>query len=301
MKTKAGQSNPSGDMDEIPSNLRDYKSAAILKDGTSVNLRAIQPEDIDRLIAFFNRLSRRTIFLRFHYHRDELPREEAKALCTLDYKNEFAIVATTGEGSEEKITGVGRWGLLNNLGQAMMTLTVEDTYQGKGLGTVIIEHLANIARSQGIQALMVPALAESPESLKVLEDAGFKKDGEVERGVYRMLLTLEPNLVLEQKSAQREEKATIASLRAFLTPRTVAVIGASPRPTALGNRAFTALLYEGFKGTAYPVNPRGDPVAAVRAYPSILDVPGEVDLAVIVVPADAVQPVVEQAVVGDGG
>ncbi|MDD4859703.1 MAG: acetate--CoA ligase family protein, partial [Dehalococcoidales bacterium] len=109
-----------------------------------------------------------------------------------------------------------------------------------------------------------------------------------------MFLSLEADLTLEKKSIQREEKAAIASLKSFLTPRSVAVIGASPRATALGNRSFTCLLYGGFKGTVYPVNSKGDSVAAVKAYSSIMDVPGEVDLAVIVVPADAVQTIVEQ-------
>ncbi|MDD4860311.1 MAG: GNAT family N-acetyltransferase, partial [Dehalococcoidales bacterium] len=253
-------------IDEIFPDLREYRSAAILKDGTSINLRAIQPEDIDRLIAFFNRLSQRTVFLRFHYHRDELPREEAKQLCTLDYKNEFAIVATTGEGAEEKIAGVGRYHTLPVNRHAQLELVIEDIYQGKGVGTAILEHLAKAARTQGIRAFVVSALAESPESLKVLEDVGFKKDGEVERGIYRMFLSLEADLTLEKKSIQREEKAAIASLKSFLTPRSVAVIGASPRATALGNRSFTCLLYGGFKGTVYPVNSKGDSVAAVKAY-----------------------------------
>lgn len=281
-------------MDEISPNLHDYKSGAILKDGTSINLRAIQHEDIDRLIALFKRLSQRTVYLRFHYHRNDLPREEANELCTLDYKSEFAIVATTGEGAEEKFIGVGRYNTLPGVRHAQLALTVEDAYQGKGVGTAIIENLAIAARTQGIRAFVVAALSESPEALKVLEDVGFKKDGEMGRGIYRMVLPLGSDLALDKKSVEREEKATIASLRSLLKPRTVAIIGASPRATTLGNRVFTSLLYTGFKGTAYPVNTKGDPVASVKAYPSIMDVPGEVDLAVLVVPAEAVQPIAEQ-------
>jgi len=93
---------------------------------------------------------------------------------------------------------------------------------------------------------------------------------------------------------QREEVATIASLRALLKPRSIAVIGASRRQGTIGNKLFHNILHQEFNGVVYPVNPNAEVVASVKAYPSVLDIPGEVDLAVVIVPTEIVRQVVEQ-------
>ncbi|MDO8473675.1 MAG: acetate--CoA ligase family protein [Dehalococcoidia bacterium] len=99
---------------------------------------------------------------------------------------------------------------------------------------------------------------------------------------------------LEEKSAEREMMATVASLKGLLSPRSVAVIGASRDEGSIGNKLFRNVLLHGFTGVVYPVNPNAPVVASVKAYPTVLDIPGEVDLAVVVVPGQFVNGVVEQ-------
>lgn len=96
------------------------------------------------------------------------------------------------------------------------------------------------------------------------------------------------------KPTRQDRVNTVASVEAFLKPRSVAVIGAGRKQGTIGNKIFRNLLQAEFAGVAYPVNPNAGVVAAVKAYPTILDIPGEVDLAVVVVPAALVQDVVEQ-------
>ncbi|MCX6003294.1 MAG: GNAT family N-acetyltransferase, partial [Chloroflexi bacterium] len=276
------------------SNLKNYKTVVILKDGTTLTLRAIQTEDLDKLISLFKRLGPRTVYLRFRQNMTQISREEARQPCTIDYDNTFALIATTGEGDNEKFIAVGRYARLPKADRATAALVVEDAYQRRGVGTSIIEKITAIAREKDIRYFDAGTLTESAEAMKVLEDAGFKKTEEAEHGVLRMVLDLSPNQIAEEKASQREEVATIASLHAFLKPKTVAVIGASHRPEGLGYRVFDALLNQKFNGTVYPVNPNAVSVASVKAYPSILDVPGEVDLAVVVIPAEYVQQVAEQ-------
>jgi acetyltransferase len=84
-------------------------------------------------------------------------------------------------------------------------------------------------------------------------------------------------------------------LKAIFAPRSVAVIGATARPQSLGRAVFANLLYAGYGGCAYPVNPGVKSVLGVRAYGSILEVPDDVDLAVLVVPAAAVCDTLEEA------
>ncbi len=80
----------------------------------------------------------------------------------------------------------------------------------------------------------------------------------------------------------------------FYKPRSVAVIGASTRPGKVGHECLKSLLNSGFQGEVYPVNPRAEQVLGLRAYPSILDVPAEVDLAVLAIPSTAAPSVMEQ-------
>ena len=92
----------------------------------------------------------------------------------------------------------------------------------------------------------------------------------------------------------QEKVATIDSLEPLLKPRSIAVIGASQKHGTIGNKLFHNILHQEFNGVVYPVNPNTRVVASVKAYPSVLDIPGNVDLAVVIVPAEIVHHVVEQ-------
>jgi acetyl coenzyme A synthetase (ADP forming)-like protein len=100
--------------------------------------------------------------------------------------------------------------------------------------------------------------------------------------------------VMEERSAEEEKTAIIASLRALLQPLSIAVIGASRRQATIGNKLFHNILHQEFRGVVYPVNPNAEVVAAVKTYPSILEIPGDVDMAVVITPAETVQQVMEQ-------
>ncbi len=84
-------------------------------------------------------------------------------------------------------------------------------------------------------------------------------------------------------------------LQAIFSPRSVAVIGASAKPQSLGRAVFANLLFAGYSGCVYPVNTKAKSVLGVRAYPTVMDVPDEVDLAVIMVPAEFVPQVLKDA------
>jgi len=99
---------------------------------------------------------------------------------------------------------------------------------------------------------------------------------------------------VDEMSSEQEKTAAVASLKAFFEPRSIAVIGASKRKDSIGNRLFLKILHQEFKGVVYPVNPNAKVVGAVQAYPSVLDIPEEVDLGIVIVPAELVNHVVEQ-------
>lgn len=178
--------------DATNSNLERYRRVVVLRDGTTLPLRAIRPEDIDRLIAFFNRLSQDAVYFRFHHTMAQLTREEAQRLCNLDYDSALALVATTGEGKEERIVAVGRYFRLPGQDTAEAAFTVEDTYQGKGLGTHILKELAKIARGKGIRLFEAEVLSENEEMLQVFRDSGFTVSQQREGDAYRVLLDISP-------------------------------------------------------------------------------------------------------------
>jgi acetyltransferase len=272
-----------------------YSTGVALKDGSSLHLRPILMSDEERLLALFSRMSKQTIYLRFHHVLTHMSREEARRFCTVDYEDTFALVGTLGEGSEERIIAVGRYARQPGASRAQIAFEVEDKYQGLGIGTHLLDQLAYIARDKGINTFEAEVLAENKDMMNVLINSGFTMQRRYEGTTYVGLLDLAPTDVVEQKSFEREKFTSIASLRAFLNPKSVAVIGASRRPNTIGNFVFRNLIQQDFKGVVYPVNPNADVVAAIKAYPSILDIPGDIDLAIIVVPADKVQQVVEES------
>ena len=280
--------------DNRGSNLGKYRTAVTLRDGSALLLRPIRPEDEDRLLALFYRLSRHTVYLRFHHVLTNLSREEAARFCTVDYDNSMALVGTVGEGSGEEIIAVGRYARLPRGDAAEVAFVVEDVHQGKGIGTHLLEQLAEIARKKGIRFFEAEVLADNQQMVEVLTGSGFRLDRKLEQDVYRMTLDLTPTALTEVEAAQRERIATIASLRAFLRPRSIAVVGASTRRGSVGNSLFHNILRGEFTGVAYPVHPTAEVVASVKAYPSVLEIPGTVDLAVVAVPAEKAQEVVEQ-------
>ncbi|RLC96835.1 MAG: GNAT family N-acetyltransferase [Chloroflexi bacterium] len=276
------------------SNLEKHRATVVLRDGSTLQLRPMRPDDEERLLSFFYRLSPQSVYFRFHRILNQLSREEARRFCNLDYHNVFALAAVTGDEEGERIVGTGRYYRLGAIEAAELTLVVEDAYQGKGIGTQLLEHLASVARENGIVRFEAEVLAENQAVLRMLKDSGFEVAHELESGIYRVVMPIAPTPTVEERSAEREKVAAIASLGCFLKPRSIAVIGASRRDGTIGNRLFRNILLQGFSGVVYPVNPNATSVASVKAYPSVLDIPGEVEMAVIIVPATMVNEVVQQ-------
>ena len=272
-----------------------YSISVALKDGSSLHLRPILMSDEERLLALFSRMSKQTIYLRFHHVLTHMSKEEARRFCTVDYVDTFALVGTLGEGPEERIIAVGRYAKQPGANRAQIAFEVEDKYQGLGIGTHLLDQLAFIARDKGTTMFEAEVLSENKDMMNVLINSGFNMQRQYQGTSYVGILDLAPTDVVERKSSEREKFSSIASLRAFLNPRSVAVIGASRRPNTIGNFVFRNLIQQDFKGVVYPVNPNAEVIAAVKAYPSILDIPGDIDLAIIAIPADKVQQVAEES------
>jgi len=270
-----------------------HETEVLLKDGSRMMLRPIKREDIERWLAFVSRLSPRTKYLRFHSW-PKLTLEDAIRFCTVDYTNTFAFVAEVLREQRQSIVAIGRYYRLPNKQSAEAAFVIEDAYQGRGIGTRLMEWLANVARDNGITTFEADVLAENKEMMTVLRDYGFHITSELEAGVYHVTFPIARTKRVVRREEERERISTLASLRSLLYPSSVAVVGASRKPGTIGQLLFQCIMQNGFSGVVYPVNPNAKAVMSVKAYPSVLDVPGDIDLAVIAVPAPLVAKVTDE-------
>jgi len=271
-----------------------YETEVLLKDGSRIFLRPIKREDTDRWLLFVNGLSRKTKYLRFHYIPEEMTMEDAVRFCTVDYINTFAFIAEVIRGQRKDIIAIGRYYRLPNKRSAEIGLVIADAYQGRGIGTKLVEWLANVARDNDITTFEGDVLAENEQMMIVFRDYGFHTTSELGDGVYHVTFPIARTRRVLKKEEERERISTLASLNAVLSPRSIAVIGASRQPGSLGHLVFSSIMQNGFSGVVYPVNPNADSIMSVKAYPTIFDVPGDVDLAIIMVPAKLVAKVTDE-------
>ncbi|MDQ1521257.1 MAG: hypothetical protein QOI55_2330 [Actinomycetota bacterium] len=267
----------------------EWESDVVLTEGDLVHVRPLRPDDEARMVGLYNRLSDESIYLRFF---SPVPRPAAaqfERLTNIDYRDHMALAALIGDD----IVAVARYDRVGER-RAEVAFTVQDDQHGRGLGTLLLEHLAVIARSHGIDEFAADTLPGNSKMLNVFAAAGWDVDRRFADGTVRVRFSIEPTEVSIAAMEQREHIAEAASIGRILAPRSIAVIGASRESGTVGNIVFKNLLAYGFEGPVYPVNPSTLSVAGVRAYPTVLDVPDDVDLAVVIVPAPAVLDVVEQ-------
>jgi len=271
-----------------------YERDAVLKDGSRIFLRPIRQDDTDKWLSFVSRLSSHTKYLRFHHVPKEMTEEDASRYCNVDYRDSFAIVAEYMRNGRRDIVAVGRYNRLQPRNSAEISFVVEDAFQNKGIATKLMEHLVDYARENGISTFEADVLAENEEMMKVFNDYGFHVDRELADGEYRVTFPIERTATADEKQLEREYQATVTSLRSVFFPESVAVIGASREEGSLGQLILQCIIENKYSGVVYPVNPLAKSVLTVKAYPSVLDIPDSVDLAIIVIPAPAVANVVEQ-------
>ena len=268
-------------------------SDVVLRTGATVRLRPVAAEDVSAVAALHARLSPRSLYFRFLGAVGAKPALRAAWVCAADGENQVVLVAETGE----RIVAVaGFYRDARRPERAEVAFTVDDAVQGQGLGTRLLERLAEIARARGLTEFIADVHPDNRRMLEVFRDCGFAIEQRVEQGVVRVGIALEATPVFEERAALRSERAAAASMRRLLEPRSVAVVGASRRRGKIGAEILHNLVAQRFRGPIYPVNPTARRLAGRRCYPTVRDVPGPVDLAVIVVPAAAVGAVVDDCV-----
>ena len=266
----------------------------ILKDGHTFKVRPITHEDKEKLRTMFYRLSPQTRYLRFGHMKEYISDQELDYYTNVHLPESHAYVGLTGEGAAEEIRAVGCWFLSPDRNTAEIAFMVEDNVQARGIGTALLEKLAETALRYRIKKLFAQVLSENTVMIRVFEESGFNITRRMNEGNAEFTFDLEHQEEFSKRQAVREHIAGSLGMRRMMYPRTIAVIGASRDPDSVGGKVFRNLLSGNFGGAAFPVNPKVMSVNGVMSYPSVRDIPGDVDLAVIVVPAKNVLDVVDE-------
>ena len=280
------RSEQTWDPDEYP---RHWEADVVLSDGGTVHLRPITPPDADRIVSLHSRLSERTRYFRYFAPYPRISEKDLKRFSVVDHHGRVALGAFLGDN----LIAVGRYEQLGDTDQAEVAFVVEDVHQGRGLGSILLEHLAAAARERGLTRFVAEVLAENTQMVRVFRDAGYRVSRELEAGVLHLEFAVDPTEESVAVSRAREQAAEARSMHNLLHPRSVAVIGASADPTKIGYAVLTNLLSADFTGPVYPVHPEHRSVRGVRAYRSVLDIPDPVDLAVVAIPASGVDEVMD--------
>jgi acetyl coenzyme A synthetase (ADP forming)-like protein len=270
-----------------------WTTDVVVADGGVVRLRPLRADDGQNLIDLTARLSDESLYYRFfNAFRPETEADVAPFL-DLDYKERFALVAELNG----LIVAVGRYIYEPDRNSAEVAFVVEDRHQLRGIGSLLLEHLAAIARSNDITRFHASTLYDNQKMLHVFANAGYQVHRALDQGVWDVDFSLDDSSI--DAVVAREREAEAASVKRVLSPSSVAVVGASRRPGSIGNIVFRNIIGGGFAGVVHPVHPTANSVAGVKAYPTIAAIPDPIDLVVIVVAAEGVAGVLEEA--GDAG
>jgi acetyl coenzyme A synthetase (ADP forming)-like protein len=246
--------------------------------------------DAEALLGFFRGLSDRSLYLRFHGHPTV---DERLVLPVLepDWSERGALLGT----SDERVVALASYVRLREARTAEVAFAVGDDFQGRGIATRLLERLAALAGSVGIEEFVAEVMPDNLAMLRVFADAGFEESRTLEAGETEVRLKLDATESLRMRMDERDHVAVRASLEPFFRPATVAVVGASSRAGSIGGELFRNVLRGEFRGVVYPVNRSGEPVAGVRAYRSAAEIEDTVDLAVVCLPGGAVLEAAEEA------
>lgn len=297
-----------------------WEADVVLQDGSTTRVRPIRPSDAEALQAFHVAQSERSTYLRFFAHLERLPERDLHRLVTVDHVDRVALVATADDDEPPgyRIIGVARFDRIGD-DEAEVAFNVADAHQGRGVGSVLLEHLAAAANERGVRRFVAEVLPQNGRMIGVFRDAGYEVRQHSEDGVVSLAFDIDPTDKSLAVMADREHRAEARSMRAVLDARSVLVVGpvlpGAPPPRALHlgmARAVVAHLAAGDArvrvqavgtgpvGTGPDHPPTGSDAASAGASDgssagvgtSFAGVVGPVDLAVLAVPAQAAPAVV---------
>ncbi len=271
--------------------LERWTSTVVLGDGTTAVIRPIMPEDASALATFHVDQSPESRYRRFFSPKPTLRESDLERFTNVDFVDRVALVV---EDHGEFIAWAS-YERLQNRTDAEVAFMVDDDNHGRGIATLLLEHLAAIAKSNGIERFTAQTLGDNRGMLAVFAKAGWPVHRRFESGVIDVDFPLADTSEFIDSVERREHRADSRAVARLLLPRSIAVIGASDVDGSVGKLAWNSVS-RAPSCPVYPVNPRHGTIDGRQAYPSVGDVPDDVGLAIIVVPTGALEATIEQCI-----
>jgi len=265
-----------------------WEADVVLRDGSVAHVRPITPADAEGLRRFHAGQSAESIYLRFFAPLKTLSDKDVARFTEVDHDWRVALVTTV----RGEIIGVARYDRLDAK-TAEVAFHISDAHQGKGVGSVLLEHLAAIGQERGVAKFVADVLPQNRKMIQVFTEAGYEVSYHFEDGVIAVALQIEPTEQSQAVRMSREHRAEALSVRSMLFPDSIAVIGASRRADSIGHQLLTNIRAGGFTGRVHAVNIEARHVQGLQAHSRVSEIPDHVDLALVAVPAESVQLVVQ--------
>jgi acyl-CoA synthetase (NDP forming)/RimJ/RimL family protein N-acetyltransferase len=264
---------------------------ALLADGSTVEIRPATAQDADAVREMHANLSPDNAYFRFFNLSPRAPEREAKRVTRRPDDDHVALLALlSGE-----LVGVATYEPTDRPGRAEIAFAVADDMHGRGIATLLLEHLVSMARQRNLAAFVAETLPDNFAMQRVFADAGLPVERRFEDGVVQLTFPL-PAADSEKLDsyldavAVRGSRAEVASLRHLFRPASVAVVGVSRQRGSVGREILHNIVTGGFPGAVYAVNPSAEMIEGIDSLASALDLPEGVDIAVIALPPREVAP-----------
>ena len=269
-----GQPDQQRSVETLPEPPRHWEADVVLRDGRTAHVRPVRPEDRDLMVEFYARVSDTSKYFRFFAPMPVLSDADLTRFTNVDHNDRVALVMLVGG----QMIAVGRYDRINQT-EAEVAFLVEDAHQGRGIGQLLLEHLAQAGRERGVERFVADVLPENQAMIHTFRDAGYTVRSGYDEGVMALEFSIDPTDTAIGVMEGREHRAEAASIERFLSARSVAVIGASRRTDSIGQVLVRNLVLGDFAGRVYVVNNTADSVSGMPAYASVADIPDPVDVA----------------------
>jgi acetyl coenzyme A synthetase (ADP forming)-like protein len=265
---------------EYPS---DREADVVLHDGSTVHVRPVRESDRPAVHEFLLGISRESIGFRF-FGAANL-NWATDWMVQVDYVSSYGLIALSGSPA----TIVAHAGYVGIDGErAEVAFLVADAWQGRGIATILLAHLAEYATEHGFSTFIAEVMATNHRMIEVFRESGFQVKVRPTPDAIEIEFPTSMAPPALERFQERDRIASVAAVTSVLAPASVAVVGASRRPGTVGRALLHNVVAAGFSGTVYAVNEHGGQIESLDAYRSVSELPEPVDLAVIVVPADRV-------------
>ncbi|WP_022872511.1 bifunctional GNAT family N-acetyltransferase/acetate--CoA ligase family protein [Nesterenkonia alba] len=265
-----------------------WEADVVLRDGAAAHLRPITPDDAERLQRMHAGQSESSIYLRYFTYKATLSDEDLERFTNIDYVNRVSFVVLL----DEEIIAVGGYDRIEGTTEAEVSFNVSDDHQGRGLGSILLEHLAAAGRERGIELFSAEVLPQNRKMIGVFTEAGYEVSRSFEDDVILVRFPIDPTEKSRAVMEAREHRAEARSVRGLLSPAQVAIIGASREYGSVGYHLLENIVEGRFTGGVHSVNPEAYEPESAASGSTLAHIRHNVDLAVVAVPPEHLDRVV---------